>query len=192
MNIFEACRSITAADIAERIGLQLKQRGKKQWACCPIHGEKTASLKFDENGRWHCFGCGRGGDAIAFYGALYNLPPQEAAERLASMFGRIADSIPYIPPPPAPERLLREKLDAWFKHEWDIACSMKHRSKAISDIIQQRIADAGGSFDDCCDSELFWQAIKAHSNAEIRLEELFCASKRYQLSMMLEERDGNR
>ena len=33
------------------------------WACCPFHGEKTASFKVDDHkGRYHCFGCKASGD----------------------------------------------------------------------------------------------------------------------------------
>lgn len=35
--------------------------------CCPIHREKTPSLSIDlKRNKWHCFGCGIGGDAIDF------------------------------------------------------------------------------------------------------------------------------
>lgn len=36
---------------------------------CPIHDEKTASFWLQEN-RWHCFGCGEGGDIIDLVGHL--------------------------------------------------------------------------------------------------------------------------
>lgn len=51
--------------IAERI--VLKQKGRLYWGLCPFHGEKTPSFKVDPGTQlWHCFGCGRGGDAFGF------------------------------------------------------------------------------------------------------------------------------
>ena len=67
---FPLARRISAADVARREGLHLRRRGAKEWACCPLHGEKTASLCFYEDGRWYCFGCHRHGDAVDLYAAL--------------------------------------------------------------------------------------------------------------------------
>ena len=51
--------------ISERI--VLRQKGRLFWGLCPFHGEKTPSLKVDPGTQlWHCFGCGRGGDAFGF------------------------------------------------------------------------------------------------------------------------------
>ena len=74
-SIFDRCRGIPASEAARREGFQLKRRGSREWACCPIHGEKSASMMFDENGKWHCFGCNTGGDAVAFTAKLHNLKP---------------------------------------------------------------------------------------------------------------------
>lgn len=51
--------------ISERI--VLKQKGRLFWGLCPFHGEKTPSFKVDPATQlWHCFGCGKGGDAFGF------------------------------------------------------------------------------------------------------------------------------
>ena len=57
-------------DVALREGIRLRQKGSRAWACCPLHGEKTPSLCFYPDGRWYCFGCHRGGDAVDFLAAL--------------------------------------------------------------------------------------------------------------------------
>ena len=47
--------------------VELKQHGRTHEGCCPFHNEKTASFKVSEaKGIYKCFGCGKGGDAIAF------------------------------------------------------------------------------------------------------------------------------
>ncbi|HQO29019.1 MAG TPA: CHC2 zinc finger domain-containing protein, partial [Accumulibacter sp.] len=45
----------------------LKKAGANFVACCPFHAEKTPSftVSFDKQ-FYHCFGCGAGGDVIAF------------------------------------------------------------------------------------------------------------------------------
>jgi len=47
--------------------VELKQHGRTHEGCCPFHNEKTASFKVSEaKGIFKCFGCQKGGDAIAF------------------------------------------------------------------------------------------------------------------------------
>ncbi len=56
-------------DIAELIGetVQLKKAGTTFKGLCPFHGEKTPSFTVTPaRERWHCFGCGRGGDIFNF------------------------------------------------------------------------------------------------------------------------------
>ncbi|MDD6994612.1 MAG: DNA primase [Candidatus Borkfalkiaceae bacterium] len=56
-------------NIAEVIGgyLPLTKRGGQYWACCPFHHEKTPSFAIKEDdGYYHCFGCGASGDVVKF------------------------------------------------------------------------------------------------------------------------------
>ena len=56
-------------DIVELIGetVQLKKAGTTYKGLCPFHGEKTPSFTVTPTReRWHCFGCGRGGDVFNF------------------------------------------------------------------------------------------------------------------------------
>jgi len=51
---------------------------------CPFHDEKTPSFNVRPSlGRFHCFGCGQGGDVIAFVQQIDHLTFSEAVERLA-------------------------------------------------------------------------------------------------------------
>lgn len=55
---------------------------------CPFHDEKTPSFHVRPSmGRWHCFGCGEGGDAITFVQKIENLDFVEAVEFLARRVG---------------------------------------------------------------------------------------------------------
>lgn len=56
-------------DIVEVIGhfINVKKRGANYIANCPFHNEKTPSFNINPaKGIFKCFGCGKGGDAVAF------------------------------------------------------------------------------------------------------------------------------
>ena len=55
---------------------------------CPFHDEKTPSFTVrPAAGAWHCFGCGEGGDVLAFVMAIDHLTFAESVERLAGQLG---------------------------------------------------------------------------------------------------------
>jgi len=58
-----------ATDIVQIVGeyVRLRKKGRDMWACCPFHTEKTASFKVSPDRQlFHCFGCGKGGNAFSF------------------------------------------------------------------------------------------------------------------------------
>ena len=66
--------------------VRLTKKGQELWGCCPFHQEKTPSFKVNnENGTFHCFGCGVGGDVIAFWqektGASFTQTVQELSQK---------------------------------------------------------------------------------------------------------------
>ncbi len=64
---------------------KLQQAGSRSKCCCPLHHEKTPSLMIDPaRNTWHCFGCGEGGDAIAFIQKKESLSFPDAVRFLAS------------------------------------------------------------------------------------------------------------
>src|SRR5699024_1234247 len=55
---------------------------------CPFHDERTPSFHVrPQVGRWHCFGCGEGGDVISFVQKIDGLGFTEAVEYLAGRAG---------------------------------------------------------------------------------------------------------
>ncbi|WP_296668081.1 DNA primase, partial [Demequina sp.] len=55
---------------------------------CPFHDERSPSFHVrPAAGRWHCFGCGEGGDVIEFVMRMDGLPFSEAVEYLADRAG---------------------------------------------------------------------------------------------------------
>lgn len=65
----ERSRLCARVDIAQLIGssLQLKKRGKNHVARCPFHDERSASFNVRNVGQFfHCYGCGKNGDALTW------------------------------------------------------------------------------------------------------------------------------
>ena len=69
--------------------VQLKSAGGGQKkGLCPFHDEKSPSFHVTPSkGYFHCFGCGVGGDAIAFLMKMDHLSFSESVERLADRMG---------------------------------------------------------------------------------------------------------
>ncbi len=83
-------RVLEATDLVALIGsyIEVKKSGSQFRANCPFHNEKTPSFYVTpHNQRFHCFGCGKGGDAISFVRDYENLPFSDAVKKLASRAG---------------------------------------------------------------------------------------------------------
>ena len=92
MNLFDTVKAaVTPRMTAERYGLPIQQGNM---ISCPFHADRTPSMKLNED-YFYCFGCGASGDVIALTAQLFNLPPLEAAKKLAADFG-IAGQKPSI------------------------------------------------------------------------------------------------
>ena len=62
----------------------LKPKGRKLWACCPLHGEKTPSFSVSPDKQlFYCFGCHAGGTVIQFIMDMEQLSFLEAVKLLA-------------------------------------------------------------------------------------------------------------
>ncbi len=80
----------TRLNIVDLIGeyVQLQKAGSSWKARCPFHNEKTPSFTVSEEKQfWHCFGCGKGGDAFAFLMEIEGLEFREVLENLAERTG---------------------------------------------------------------------------------------------------------
>lgn len=63
--------------------VQLKRAGRELKGCCPLHDDRSPSFTIYSGGdRWHCFGCGAGGDVFDFLSQLHGVGLREAAEML--------------------------------------------------------------------------------------------------------------
>jgi DNA primase len=88
-------------DIVDLISnyVQLKKTGRSFKGLCPFHQEKTPSfIVFPESGNFHCFGCGRGGDAFTFYMGVEHVEFRDALQELAKRAGVEFAHAPSLPP----------------------------------------------------------------------------------------------
>ncbi|MEZ5626527.1 MAG: DNA primase [Rhodocyclaceae bacterium] len=81
---------LTRVDIVDVIDrhVSLKKQGANYFACCPFHGEKSASFSVSPSKQfYHCFGCGAHGSAIGFLMEYSGLSYVEAIHELARQIG---------------------------------------------------------------------------------------------------------
>ncbi|MFA6714295.1 MAG: DNA primase, partial [Victivallaceae bacterium] len=80
--------------------IPLKKAGGGTWkALCPFHNEKTPSFTVSEaRGRYHCFGCGAGGDVFRFVMDWEKVDFPNAIHILASKCGVIIPEKTYSSP----------------------------------------------------------------------------------------------
>lgn len=89
MTVFEAAKQASCSEAAARLGLQGKRTGAARGVySCPWHQDKTPSMVcYDGRNHFHCFSCGRHGDATDLYAAVLGLGLCQAAMRVCEDFG---------------------------------------------------------------------------------------------------------
>ncbi len=81
---------LSRADVVEIVGryVQLKKSGANFMGLCPFHGEKSPSFSVSPTKQfYHCFGCGKTGNAISFLMEHAGMSFVEAVQDLAQQFG---------------------------------------------------------------------------------------------------------
>ena len=81
---------IARADVVEIVGryVQLKKGGANFMGLCPFHGEKSPSFSVSPTKQfYHCFGCGKNGNAISFLMDHAGMTFVEAVKDLAQQYG---------------------------------------------------------------------------------------------------------
>ena len=83
LDVFEEIRArVPLVDVFALYGLRPNRAG---YVSCPIHAEKTPSLKLYP-ASWRCYGCNTGGDGVKLVELLDNLTPIQAARKLSESF----------------------------------------------------------------------------------------------------------
>jgi DNA primase len=81
---------LARTDVVEIVGryVQLKKGGANFMGLCPFHDEKSPSFSVSPSKQfYHCFGCGKSGDAISFLMEHGGMTFLEAVQDLAQQYG---------------------------------------------------------------------------------------------------------
>ena len=81
---------LARTDVVEIVGryVQLKKGGANFMGLCPFHGEKSPSFSVSPSKQfYHCFGCGKNGNAISFLMEHAGMTFVEAVKDLAQQYG---------------------------------------------------------------------------------------------------------
>ena len=90
--------------VVEAAGVQLRGRGRVRQGLCPFHEETEGSFTvYADTQRFHCFGCGLGGDVLDFIQRSEGVDLPEAIRRLGALPERPATTAAPAPRPIAPE-----------------------------------------------------------------------------------------
>lgn len=149
---------LTAAQVTRDAGVTLRRRGGREWACCPLHREKTPPMCFYPDGRFHCFGCYRSGDAADLYAALYGVGLGEA-------LCAVGKERPARPRVKSAGELLRARVEAWARTYWDDLCQKLHAWQALLDT------------DISAEDPLLWQTVRRREEIERALDEFQQAAR---------------
>ena len=81
---------LARTDVVDIVGrhVQLKNGGANFMGLCPFHGEKSPSFSVSPTKQfYHCFGCGKNGNAISFLMDHAGMSFIEAIKDLAQSYG---------------------------------------------------------------------------------------------------------
>jgi len=89
IDVDELKSRISMVELAGACGVELKKQGNEYKGLCPFHSEKTPSFTVTPNKSdgYYCFGCGEGGDHVAFISKLYGTDFQDSLEKLQEIAG---------------------------------------------------------------------------------------------------------
>ncbi|NBW77681.1 MAG: DNA primase [Betaproteobacteria bacterium] len=109
-------------DLVELVGrhVQLKKAGANYSGLCPFHAEKSPSFTVSPAKQFfHCFGCGKHGDAIGFLMEHSGLSFMEAVQDLAQQYG------------------LQVPSEELSPQERQRAASLKEQQVSLSEVIEK-------------------------------------------------------
>ncbi len=103
---------LVRADVVDIVGryVQLKKGGANFMGLCPFHGEKSPSFSVSPTKQfYHCFGCGKNGNAISFLMDHAGMTFVEAVKDLAQQYGLQVPDDDVLPQDRAQAAQMREQ-----------------------------------------------------------------------------------
>lgn len=163
-----------ALDVAIASGLDVRVKGSRSWARCPLHGEKTASLCFFPDGKWKCFGCQAHGDAADLYAALHGVPLGEAL-RIVKGDGWHKRELTQAERAQA----LRNKVEGWKSERWAEEAQIYNLARRV-----RQVLEALSTTETLQESETFWDLLEMEADCLDRLNLLEAATPGQLVRMM--------
>ena len=126
---------VDIVEVVERY-LPLKKGGANYFACCPFHGEKSASFSVSPTKQfYHCFGCGVHGSAISFLMEYNGLGFVDAIKDLAATVGM---EVPQDDFTPNRDRAHEQSLTEFMAQAARFYKDQLKRSPVAIDYLKQR------------------------------------------------------
>jgi hypothetical protein len=102
--------SIPLLPVVESAGVSLHRHGKELRGLCPFHADRNPSFSVNpDKGRWYCYACAVGGDAIRFVEKFHNVNFKSAL----ALLGLDGGARP--PRRPDPDREEAQLIHSWVK-----------------------------------------------------------------------------
>lgn len=140
------------SELFTRDGHALRRVGTAMFVCCPLHEEKSPSCQVDDaQGRFHCFGCGAGGDIFDYWQKSRGLSFSDSLAQLAGIAGvgpQIGESGAWVKPtakPPKPEEAPSAPMTGDALARWHQSCDRLTADESEL----QRIAQWRGIHPEC-------------------------------------------
>jgi len=93
---------------------KLHRAGREWKACCPIHSDRSPSFTiYAGDQRWHCFGCGEGGDVLDFVRKVHGVGLREAAGMLTGSNLPVVAMPRLDQPTDADRNTIRDAVEIW-------------------------------------------------------------------------------
>lgn len=133
MTLIDTAKQIPALEAAEKYTSEkFTRRGNTMWCCCPLHGEDTASCKFDlagqYSGSFYCFGCHEHGSSVDLVAKLFKISVTDAAKKICQDFGLTPDNAD-------PKEIERWKAQKLRKEKNDQLSRAIHEASALAFIV---------------------------------------------------------
>jgi len=102
--------------------VELREKGRDWWGCCPFHAEAKPSFKVDpRSDRFHCFGCGADGDAFKYVMLRDGVSFRDAVRELGNRCGISIDTAPRVLAPQPTRKARKEPKrppEKWIKRRF--------------------------------------------------------------------------
>lgn len=126
-------------------GVELTQRGRGYMGCCPFHDDSTPSLSVGGvPDRFHCFGCGAGGDVIEYVHRFTGLSFTEAVQALEQGTAFCCAAPSTTRQVPCPARAVEQTTTPQRAHAINNKAWELFTSPASIDVAETYLRDARG------------------------------------------------